>query len=370
MGHKPVPFFDLSRAVNRVREGVESRWHNVLSNTSFVGGKEVSAFEQAFAGFVGAEACVALNSGTDGLILALKALGLESGDEVLVPDFTFIATAEAVVLAGGRPVIVDVEPGSLNLDAGKARAAVGPRTVGVIGVHLYGRPFDASGIQNLCREKGLWLVEDAAQAHGAALEDHPVGSFGELAAWSFYPSKNLGCFGDGGAVTGSDLDLVEKTRRLANHGSEERYKHAVIGTNSRMDALQAAVLNERLPLLADDNRRRRAIARRYRECLQGVGDIGFLEDPPAAKVVYHQMVVRTSRRDELVEALGTQGIGTAVHYPIPLHAQPAMAAYADSHDLYPESTRAASEVVSLPCFAELQDDEVEQVCRAVREFFA
>jgi dTDP-4-amino-4,6-dideoxygalactose transaminase len=364
-----VPYLDLARARDRIAAELAERWQRVLAGTAFVLGDEVRELERGFAAYTGAAGCVGVANGTDALVVALKALALAPGDEVIVPAFTFFATAEAVVLAGGVPVCADVDPATLNLDPGDAAARVGPRTVGVIGVHLYGRPFDVPGLERLCARHGLWLVEDAAQAHGAALDGRRAGTFG-LAAWSFYPTKNLGCFGDGGAVTGPDAALVGRVRRLANHGQESRYHHLEIGTNSRLDSLQAAVLNCRLPKLEADNEARRRLAGRYRERLAGTGDLAFPEDPPGALCVYHQLAVRTARRDALQQHLAGLGIGSSVHYPVPVHRQPAMAALYPRPPELPHAEAAARELLCLPMFPELTEEEVDRVCDAVGELFA
>ena len=365
-----IPILDLARARKRIDAPLRERWDRVLDQSSFVLGPEVREFESAFAAFQEVEACVGVANGTDGLLLALRALGLKPGDEVIVPAFSFFATAEAVALLGGRPVFADVQPGTLNLDPDDAAARVTDRTVGILGVHLYGRPFDVDAVLDLCRRHGLWLIEDAAQAHGARWKGKRVGGFGQLAAWSFYPTKNLGCFGDGGAVTGNDHELTDKVRLLANHGQPSRYHHVEIGTNSRLDSLQAAVLNCRLPLLDEDNARRGEIACRYYGGLAGAGDVRLLEDPPEARSVYHQLTLRTARRDELMEHLRKAGIASAVHYPSPLHRQPALAGLVDVRDEdLPVSTAAAREVLCLPMYPELSNEEVEAVCTGVRGFF-
>ncbi len=363
-----MPQFDLGRAVARIEGEVRERWQRLLAKTSFVGGDEVSAFERAFAAYLEAPEAVGVANGTDALVLALRALDLAPGDEVIVPAFTFIATAAAVRLAGGRPVFADVEEATLNLDARSAGGLVGARTAGVIGVHLYGRPCDLAALGDLCSCRGLWLLEDAAQAHGARWQGARVGRFGRLATWSFYPSKNLGCFGDGGAVTG-DPQLLERLRRLANHGRIAHYEHGEVGTNSRLDALQAAVLACRLARLDEDNARRREIAAAYRAALGGVGDLRLLAEAPGVEPVHHQFTVLTGRRDELRSFLAERGIGTAIHYPLPLHLQPAFRGETGGLGL-PVAERAAREVLCLPMFPELTDGEVERVCAGVREFFA
>jgi len=365
--NRPVPLFDLARAERRIAADLDARWRRVRSATAFVQGEEVALFERAFAGAVGAAATVGVANGTDALELAVRALGVGPGDEVVVPAFTFIATGSAVVLAGGTPVFADVDPDTLNLDLASAAERVGERTVGLIGVHLYGCPFDVEGARELCRRHGLWLIEDAAQAHGARLGGRPVGALGDLATWSFYPSKNLGAFGDGGAVTGPDAERLAAVRRLANHGAVGRYEHAEIGRNSRLDALQAAVLNCRLELLAEDNERRREIAAGYRARLAEAGELRFLAEPEDAVCVYHQMTVRVPRREALQSHLAARGIGSAVHYPRPLHRQAAFAGRPAPS--LPVAEAAAADVLSLPMFPELSEAEVETTCDAIRDFF-
>jgi dTDP-4-amino-4,6-dideoxygalactose transaminase len=365
-----IPILDLRRARQRIAPQLEERWRRILDDSSFVLGPEVKEFEKAFAAYLGVAGCVAVANGTDGLVIALRALGLRPGDEVIVPAFSFFATAEAVVLLGGRPVFADVDPRTLNLDPADSAARVTDRTVGILGVHLYGRPFDVDALLALCEKRGLWLVEDAAQAQGALWRGKRVGGFGRLAAWSFYPTKNLGCFGDGGAVTGNDNALLEHVRLLANHGQPSRYHHLLVGTNSRLDSLQAAVLNCRLPLLDADNARRREIACRYYGGLQGAGDVQLLEDREGVTCVYHQMTIRTAHRDALMEHLKSAGIASSVHYPSPLHRQPALEGITDAKEGdFPVATAAAREVLCLPIYPELTNEEVETVCAAVRAFY-
>lgn len=365
-----VPYLDLGRARDAIAGELAERWRRVLAETAFVLGPEVREFEAGFAAFLGPEAagCVGVANGTDALVLILRALGAGPGDEVIVPAFSFFATAEAVLLVGATPVFADVDPATLNLDPADAAARVTARTVGVLGVHLYGRPFDAPGLEALCRRHGLWLAEDAAQAHGAALDGRRVGTFG-LAGWSFYPTKNLGCYGDGGAVTGPDAGLLERVRRLANHGQDRRYHHLDVGTNSRLDSLQAAVLNCRLPRLAADNDARRRLACHYQGALAGVGDLAFPADPPGARSVYHQFAVRTARRDELAAHLAARGVGSSVHYPSPLHRQPALAEVLPAPPELPHAEAAARDLLCLPMFPELTAAEVDEACAAVRAFY-
>lgn len=364
-----VPAFNLQRAHRRFATELEQRWKRILDHTSFVLGPEVAEFESAFAQYLGVAGTVAVANGTDALVVALRALDVKPGDEVLVPAFSFYATAEAVLLVGARPVFCDVEEATLNLDPEDAARRVTPRTVGILGVHLYGRAFDADRLGALAAERGLWLMEDAAQAQGAGWKGTRAGGLGRVAAWSFYPSKNLGCFGDGGAVTSNDADLLVRVRRIANHGQVARYEHVELGTNSRLDSLQAAVLNCRLPLLEGDNARRREIAARYRAALDGVGDLRLPDEVGDGVHVYHQYTVRTRRRDALQEFLRVRGVGTAVHYPTPLHRHAALTGHLDLGPTLPVAETAAAEVLSLPMFPELTDAEVDETASAVGAFY-
>ena len=367
-GTEPIPVFDLQRATAAIRNELESRWGGLLNSLRFVGGDEVTEFEESFSEFLEIPGCVGVANGTDALMLALKALDLEPGDEVIVPSFTFIATAGAVSWLGGCPVFCDVEPQTLNIDIADVAEKISDKTVGVIGVHLYGRPFAGSELRSLCDSHGLWLVEDAAQAHGARSGGVRVGSLGDLATWSFYPSKNLGCFGDGGAVTGSSSELLARVRKLANHGRNQHYYHDQVGINSRLDSVQAAVLNCRLPRLEENNARRREIAARYSERLAGIDGLSVLVDAENAEPVYHQYTILLQQRDALKDHLADRGIGSAVHYPHGLHQQPAFAALEPRMRTCPVSTRAAQEVLCLPIFPELTEDEVERVVDAVAAF--
>lgn len=362
-----IPVFDLGRAAARIESEVDAGWRALRQRTQFIGGDAVGRFESEFADHVGAPGCVGVANGTDALVLALRALYVGPGDEVIVPTFTFIATAAAVRLVGATPVFADVEEKSLNLDPASVAARFSPKTVGVIGVHLYGRPFRVDALEAVCAKAGVWLLEDAAQAHGATWQERPVGTFGVAATWSFYPSKNLGAFGDAGAVTSSDPEFVERVRRLANHGRTGHYEHAMVGSNSRLDALQAVVLSSRLARLDADNARRREIDGLYRDRLADLAAISFLETPVLASPVHHLLVVRAERRDELQRFLGERGIGSAVHYPVPLHRQPAFGG--EDAEALEVAEQASREVLALPMFPELENAEVEEVCDAIRSFY-
>ncbi len=337
----------------------------VASSGRYILGPELEAFERELAQFVGPEHAVGVNSGTDALLLALKALGVGPGDEVIVPTFTFIATAEAVIHAGAKPVLADVDPETLNLSTETLQRALTPKTKAVIFVHLYGSTLGIEGVAELCRDKGLALLEDAAQAIGARSKLGKAGSIGRAAAFSFYPTKNLSAMGDGGAVTTSDPEAAERVRRLRDHGSQGKYNHLEPGYNSRLDAVQAAVLRVKLRHLEAWNARRREIARRYTEAFRGL--LRTPPDDPGS--AWHQYTVQTPQRDALAEHLKKRGIGFAIHYPRPLHLQLALSFLGYKEGDFPNAERAAREVLSLPIFPELTDGEVEEVIEGVLSFF-
>lgn len=307
---------------------------------------------------------IGVNSGTDALVLALKAVGVGPGDEVITSSFSFVASASAVLMVGARPVFVDIVPSTYNLDPALVEKAVTPRTRAVLAVHLYGQPAAMDAIGDIARSRGIAVVEDAAQAVGATYAGRPAGSWSDVACLSFYPTKNLGGCGDGGMVLTSRDDIAQAVRRLRDHGSPRKYEHVELGYSSRLDEMQAALLRVKLPHLPAWNETRRSIAARYRELLRGA-PLALAEEVPPARHIYHQFTVRSPKRDALVAALAEAGIGTAVHYPIPIPAQP-MFAMPDADRAFPHATRAAAEVLSLPCFPELSDEEIQTVAAAVR----
>ncbi|MGW1680626.1 DegT/DnrJ/EryC1/StrS family aminotransferase [Saccharopolyspora sp. NPDC002376] len=358
-----VPFLDLVDINADLQADVEVAWKAVLQHGRFVGGPEVERFETQFATYCGARSCVGVANGTDAIELILTALGIGGGDEVIVPANTFVATAEAVRAAGARPVFVDVLPDTLLIDPAAAAAAVNRRTAAIIGVHLFGQMVAVPALSSLADRCGLAFIEDAAQAHGARYSGHRAGSVGHAAAFSFYPGKNLGALGDGGAVVTSDVELADRVRRLANHGraAHDRYLHELPGRNSRLDSIQAAALSLKLPRLDSDNARRREIMRRYRESLP-VSCVPVAVDP-AAEHVHHLAVVRTLRREEAGEALSSAGVGWGVHYPVPCHLQPA---FAGCDERLPVAEEAATQILSLPISPTLDDGDVVWVCDALR----
>jgi dTDP-4-amino-4,6-dideoxygalactose transaminase len=362
--NRTVPFFELCAMHDEIRDELDLAWERVTNTSGFIGGDVVAGFERDFAAFCGVDHAVGVGSGTDALELIFGALGFGPGDEIIVPANTFVATAAAVVAVGATPVFVDVDPDTLLVTPEHVSAAITPRTVAVTVVHLYGQSPDMCMHAKTADAAGIALIEDAAQAHGALWRGDKAGSFGRAAAFSFYPSKNLGAFGDAGAVVTDDAALAARIRSLADHGRapESRYQHESPGHNSRMDALQAAVLSVKLPRLARWNEQRRRAVARYHARL---GDSLFqaVADLPDATGVYHLAVVQAPARDTLLERLTRHGIGWGLHYPVPCHRQQAFAEYA--REPLPVVDRAADSIVSLPLFPTITDEQVDLVCDAM-----
>ena len=324
----------------------------------------MAALEAELAALCGVTHGIGVNSGTDALVLALKALGVQPGDEVITSSFSFVASASAALMLGARPVFVDIVPSTYNLDPALVEKAVTSRTRAIVAVHLYGQPAAMDAIGDIARARGIAVVEDAAQAVGATYAGRPAGSWGDVAILSFYPTKNLGGCGDGGMVLTSRDDVAQAMRRLRDHGSPRKYEHVELGYSSRLDELQAALLRVKLRYLPGWNETRRSIAARYRELLRDA-PLVLAEEVAPAHHIYHQFTVRTPKRDAVVAALAEAGVGTAVHYPTPIPAQP-MFAMADADRAFPHATRAASEVLSLPCFPELEPEEIRTVAATLR----
>jgi dTDP-4-amino-4,6-dideoxygalactose transaminase len=362
-----LPLVDLKAQHRSIRAELDRAIARVLDETSFILGGEVAEFERAFARYVGSEGAVGVASGTAALRLALAACGVGPGDEVITTAHTFMATAEAISLSGAKPVFVDIDPVSYALDPAAVAAAITVRTRAIVPVHLYGQPADLGALAQLARRHKLWLIEDAAQAHGAELLGKRCGAIGDLGCFSFYPGKNLGACGDAGAVTGNDLELLERVRRLRDHGRKSKYLHEEVGFAERMDALQAAILSVKLSHLEDWTEKRRHAARRYDALLAGTG-LELPKETPGSRHVFHLYVVRARRRDALLEHLQARGIGAGIHYPVPLHRQPAYLAQGYGALSLPHTEQAAREVLSLPLFPELTDEQARSVASAVEEF--
>lgn len=365
-----VPFQDLPLQIRSLRAELDPAIERVLQHGQFILGPELGEFEKTWAACCASRHAIGVGSGTDALQLILRALDIGPGDEVITATNTFIATAEAISYAGATPVLVDCLPGNYLIDPGAVAAAISPRTKAILPVHLYGQPADCETLAALARKHGLALVEDAAQAHGATLADgRPCGSLGIAAGFSFYPGKNLGAFGDGGAVTTSDDALAQRVRLLRNWGSVVKYHHEVQGYNSRLDTLQAAVLAVKLRHLADWNERRRTIAGWYRERLAGLEGLHLPETAAwTGRHVFHLFVVRVTGcdRDGLARRLQEDGVQTVVHYPIPIHRQRAYLKLGYGEGAFPVAEAAARSILSLPMFPEMTPAQCDHTCERLR----
>lgn len=356
----PVPLVDLKAAHAEVADEVTRGLADVIARTAFVGGPEIAAFERAYGDFVGVEHVIAVASGTDALEIPLRALGLKAGDEVIVPANSFIATAEAVVRAGGVPTYADVTADAL-IDPASVEVAITPRTVGVIPVHLFGQMPDMAAIEAVATRHGLFVLEDAAQAQGASQDGRSAGSIGVAAGTSFYPGKNLGAYGDAGAVLTNDAQVARVSRLMANHGSATRYVHEVFGFNSRMDTIQAVVLSAKLRGLADANARRRAAATRYGVLLEGLPQVLCPRAVPGNQHVWHLYVVQVSNRDHVLAHLNAAGVGAGLHYPVPLHLTPALSTERYGPGDFPMAERLAATILSLPLFPQITEEQQVRV---------
>jgi dTDP-4-amino-4,6-dideoxygalactose transaminase len=361
-----VPFADLKAHVAALRPEIDAALSRVLASGWFILGPEGEAFEKELAAACGARDAVAVANGTEAIQLALEALGLAAGDEVITSPLTAAFTALAVLRAGARPVFADLDPVTLNVSPEAVERAATPHTRALLPVHLYGHPVDLDPLLEIARRRNVPLVEDTCQAIGAQYKGRPVGAISGIGALSFYPTKNLGALGDGGAVLVNDAEVARRLRRLRNGGQSDRYRHEVAGINSRLDEIQAALLRAKLAHLPAWTDRRRTLAARYHDALAGAGVV-LPAEQPYARAVYHLYVVRHPRRDALAAALRERGIGTLVHYPIPLHLQPAFAEMGYRKGDFPVAERAADEILSIPLFPEMTDAQAEAVARAIRE---
>ena len=360
-----VPFVDLKTQYQTIKPEVDAAIAGVIENTNFILGPQVAAFEKSFAEYVGGAFCVGVNSGTAALQLALMACGIGPGDEVIVPSFTFFATAEAVSVLGATPVFVDIDPVSYTITAAGIEPAITPQTRAIIPVHLYGQSVDLDPILALAERHDLYVIEDSAQAHGAEYKGKRVGALGDAGCFSFYPSKNLGAYGEAGGVVTNDEDLAVRLRLLRDHGSTSKYAHAIVGYNFRMEEIQAAVLNVKLPHLNDWNSGRRERAARYHELLSDSGLV-LPREMEYARHVYHVFAVQSDNREELQQRLAAHGIQSGVHYPIPIHMQAAYASLGYKAGDLPVTERLAERVLSLPMYPELTQDHQRAVAAAVR----
>ena len=359
-----IPFVDLKAQYRSIKDEVDAAIQRVLDNTSFVLGREVEAFEAAFAEYVGAKFCVGLNSGTAAIQLAVSACEIGVGDEVIVPANTFFATAEGVSTAGATPVFVDADPVSYGIDVNRIEAAINERTRAIMPVHLYGQSADLDPIFDIATRHNLVVIEDAAQAHGSKYRGNRVGALGRAGCFSFYPGKNLGAYGEGGAVTTNDEDVARRVRLLRDHGSERKYHHDIIGYNFRLEGIQGAVLGVKLKHLERWNNMRREHATRYNELLKG-RDVVLPNEMEYALHIYHLFVIQSEDRDALQTSLNEAGVQTGIHYPIPIHLQPAYSFLGHEVGDFPETERQARRVLSLPMFPELTNEQIEKVARVI-----
>jgi dTDP-4-amino-4,6-dideoxygalactose transaminase len=359
-----VPFIDLQAQYRSIKGEVDEAIGRVLQSGAFVMGREVAAFEAAFAEYTGARHCIAVSNGTAAIQLALMACGLGTGDHVIVPANTFFASAEAVSNAGATPRFVDVDPLSYTIDPARIEASLTHATRAILPVHLYGQAADLDPILEIAARHDLIVIEDAAQAHGSLYKGRHVGALGRAGCFSFYPGKNLGAYGEGGAVVTNDAEVARRVRLLRDHGSARKYRHEIIGYNFRLEELQGAVLSVKLGHLDQWNRMRREHAARYSQLLSGEGLV-LPREMPYAHHVYHLYVVQSEERDRLRQVLEEAGVQTGIHYPIPVHLQPAFASLGYTEGDFPEAERQARRVLSLPLFPELTEDQIAQVWKAI-----
>lgn len=359
-----IPMVDLKTQYHALKGEIDKAVLDAIESTQFILGPNVTAFEQETAAYLGAPYAVACASGTDALHLAILAAGIGPGDEVITSPFTFIATAEAICYAGATPVFVDINPQTFNIDPALIEAAITPRTKAIIPVHIFGQPADMPKISSICEKHGLLLIEDCAQSFGAAINGKMTGSLGSLGCFSFFPSKNLGCYGDGGLVTCATAELAEQVKVLRNHGSRVRYHHSVIGYNSRLDDIQAAILRVKLKRIDEFNAGRRRVAQLYSELLKDVATVPF-EDGKGVHV-YHQYTLLTDQRDAIMEALSSKQISSAVYYPIPLHKQDVFAEQFAGVKL-PVAEEVSNRCMSLPVYPEMPEESVRLAAKTVKE---
>lgn len=364
-----IPLVDLKTQYESIRDEIDRAIDEVISTSAFIGGPFVGRFEKSFARYCGVSNCVGVGNGTDALRIALQALGVEPGDEVITTALSFIATSEAITMAGAKVVFVDVDRNTYNIDPEKIEEKITAATKVIIPVHLYGQPADMDPILKIARKHGLRVIEDAAQAHGAEYRGRRAGSMGDMACFSFYPGKNLGAYGDGGAIVTNDETLAVKARMFANHGRIDKYDHELEGVNSRLDGLQAAVLDTKLKHLEEWTEKRRKNARLYNEGLRGSGLLTPVEIE-AVRAVYHVYAVRIEegKRSAFQDHMKSKGIATGIHYPIALPNLKAYRYLNHAAPDFPEATRTSQTVVSLPMFPELTEEQIRHVCGAAREF--
>lgn len=361
-----IPLVDLKAQYERIKEEIDAAMHEVMATSAFIGGPYVRAFEEAFAQFCAVQHCIGVGNGTDALFIALKSLGIGVGDEVITAANSFIATSEAITATGAQVVFCDIDPRTYNIDVSQIEAKITPQTKAIIPVHLYGQPADMDPLLGLAHRYGLKIIEDAAQAHGARYKGRRVGSLGDVACFSFYPGKNLGAYGDGGAIVTNDDELARKVKMFANHGRVDKYNHQIEGVNSRLDGLQAAILSVKLKYLEEWTESRRQLASLYNELLANSEIMTPVENPDLL-AVYHLYVVRLRHgtRDSVCQEMLRRGIGVGIHYPIALPNLRAYSHLSEAERVCPEATAAAQEILSLPLYPELKGVEAQYIAKTL-----
>jgi len=361
-----IPFLDLKAQYLSIKDEIDKKIFFLINNAAFILGEELEKFEKEFAEFCNAKYSIGVSSGTDALIIALRALNVGYGDEVITTPNTFIATAEAISIVGARPVFVDVSNEDYNINVDLIEEKITEKTKAIIPVHLFGQPVAISSVLDIAKKYNLFVVEDACQAHGAEFEGKKVGTFGEVGCFSFYPGKNLGAYGDGGVVVTDNEELYKKMVLLRSHGEAEKNKHEIIGSTNRLDNLQAGILGVKLKYLNEWNRKRRENASIYREYLSGLKVVAP-EELEGRKHVYHLFVIRVKNRDKVREELLSRGVATGIHYPTPIHLQSAYKFLDYKNGDFPVSEKMAEEILSLPMFPELTEDQIKYVCNLLKE---
>lgn len=364
-----IPFVDLKLQYRSIESEVDAAIKEVISGCNFILGKQLHEFEQAFAQFIGVRHAIGASSGLDALRLSLMALDIGTGDEVILPVNTYIATALAVSAVGAKPVLIDCDPETYNIDVKSIESKITSSTRAIIPVHLAGQSADMDPISEISGRNGLHVIEDAAQAHGTLYKGRPCGSMGIVGCFSFYPGKNLGAYGDGGMVTTNDINLAERIRQLRNYGQREKYEHVVKGLNARLDTLHASILHVKLRHLTGWNHARAQHAEKYINLLSGLGDLAFQKRMPYSTHIYHLFIIETDKRDPLQMHLTAAGIQTGIHYPKPIHLQQAYADLGYQMGDFPQAEKLAKRILSLPMFSEMSDDQIERVSREIRRFF-
>jgi dTDP-4-amino-4,6-dideoxygalactose transaminase len=371
---KQIPPVDLTRQYQLIKESAESAVLEILSSGRYIGGEAIANFEREFASYIGVRECVSCNSGTDALFLALRALEIGSGDEVITTPFSFFATAEVITRVGAKPVFVDIDPDTFNLDLAQIEQAINPRTKAIMPVHLFGQPLDMTGLMAIAKAHQLYVIEDCAQATGASWGEDKIGSIGDVGCFSFFPTKNLGACGDGGAITTNNPAIAKQMRILKEHGSPERYRHDFVGINSRIDAMQAVILSVKLPHLDYWNQQRHQAAQYYQELLQHVSALKLPQASLGGISVWNQYTIcvvasssQSNPRELLQTKLKEQGVISMIYYPIPLHLQPVYQDLGYQKGQLPTVEQAALEVLSLPMFPGISEAEQEQVANALKD---